>query len=102
MAAEIHFQNIKGAIEKVLEQFDVDLSSTLNATDWVHLQEAFQKRHLLAHKMGVIDAEYQKTTGVSPSLIGRRVSVQPEEIYSLLRCLRKIGEELYNALESKT
>ena len=101
-AADIRFQNIKRAIKNVLEQFDVDLSSTLDATDWVRLQEAFQKRHLLTHKMGVIDAEYQKTTGIPLSLIGRRVSVQPEEIYSLLRGLRKIGEELYQALESKT
>ena len=100
-AADIRFQNIKGAIEKVLEQFDVDLVLTLDSADWDRLQEAFQKRHLLAHKMGVVDAEYQKTTGVSPSLIGRRVSIRLEEIHYLLRGLRKIGEELYEALESK-
>lgn len=100
-AADIRFQNIKGAIENVLEQFGVDLASTLNSADWVRLQEAFQKRHLLAHKMGVVDAEYQKATGVSASLIGRKISIQVEEINYLLLGLRKIGEELYRALESK-
>ena len=99
--ADIRFQNIKGAVEKVLEQFDVDLASTLDSADWVRLQEAFQKRHLLAHKMGVVDAEYQKATGVSASLIGRKISIQVEEINYLLLGLRKIGEELYRALESK-
>ena len=101
-AEDIRFQNVKGAAEKVLDQFSVDFAAALDSTDWVRLQDAFQKRHLLAHKMGVVDASYQKATGVSPSLIGRRVSIQPEEIRDLLRGLRKIGEELYQALESKT
>ena len=101
-AEDIRFQNIKGAAEKVLDQFSVDFAAALDSTDWVRLQDAFQKRHLLAHKMGVVDASYQKATGVSPSLIGRRVSIRPEEIRDLLRGLRKIGEELYQALESKT
>ena len=70
-AEEIRFQNIKGAAEKMLDLFSVDFAAGLDSADWVHLQDAFQKRHLLAHKMGVVDASYQKATGVSPSLIGR-------------------------------
>ena len=100
--AEIRFQNIKGAIKEVLKQYDIDLSTSLESADWVHVQEAFQKRHLLAHKMGVVDAEYQKATGTSPSLIGRRVSIQVEEINFLLRALHKLGKQLYQNLESKT
>lgn len=34
-AADIRFQNINGAINNVLEQFNIDLSSALDTTNWI-------------------------------------------------------------------
>jgi len=51
-AAEIRFQNIVGSRDRVMEQFGIDFAATALPSDWAHVHRAFQKRHLLAHKMG--------------------------------------------------
>ena len=101
-AAEIRFQNIKGAAERVLEEFDVTFSDVVEPADWVKIQQAFEKRHLLAHKMGVADEAYQKATGASGSVIGRRVSITRDDIHELLLGLRATGSKLYATLEAKS
>ena len=39
-----------------------------------------QKRHLLAHRMGVIDDAYLEATGDNRALLGRRISVSTDEV----------------------
>jgi hypothetical protein len=101
-AADIRFQNIKGAAENVTEQFSICFEDALAPENWVKIQQAFQKRHLLAHKMGVIDEAYQKATGVAASSIGKRIYIAREEIHELLFGLRAIGAKLYRGLEAKS
>ena len=36
---------------------------------------SFQRRHLLAHAMGVIDQAYVSQTGEDPARVGRRIEV---------------------------
>ncbi len=101
-AADIRFQNIKGAAEKVSEQFSICFADAVAPAGWITIQQAFQKRHLLAHKMGVVDEFYQKATGVTVSSIGKKVSITTEEIYELLLGLRAIGAKLRSDLEAKS
>nr|MDA3950335.1 hypothetical protein [Spirochaeta sp.] len=101
-AADIKFQNIKGAAEKVSEQFSICLADAVDPADWITIQQAFQKRHLLAHKMGVVDESYQKATGVGASSIGKKVSITTDEIHKLLLGLRAIGAKLTSDLEAKS
>ncbi len=98
--SEIRFQNIKRAAEKVLKEFDVTFSDAVESDDWIDIQRAFQKRHLLAHKMGVVDEAYQRATDASASSIGKRITITNDEIRKLLRGLRAIGSKLYKNLET--
>ena len=74
-AAEIQFQNLGGARRKVNEYFAFDFVDSLSQDDWEFARRMFQKRHLIAHKIGVIDDEYvkkptipqQKSAARSPS-----------------------------------
>jgi len=100
-ASEIRFQNINAATEKVLREFGVTISDAVNAADWDNIQRAFQKRHLLAHKMGVVDEAYQKATDALTSSIGKRITITKNEIHKLLEGLRTIGIVLYQKLEAK-
>jgi hypothetical protein len=100
-ATEIRFQNVKGATEKVFEEFGVSFSDAVDPAQWIKIQHAFQKRHLLAHKMGAVDEAYQKTTGVSATSIGKRVSISREDVHELLSGLRAVGYYLYESLEAK-
>lgn len=101
-ATELRFQSIAKARSQVIEQFGADFGVSLKKVEWNHVVQAFQKRHLLAHKMGVIDEAYQKATGESPSLIGRRVSIQSIEVHNLLQHLRTLGRELYRAVATES
>jgi hypothetical protein len=100
-AAEIRFQNIAAARVRVKEQFSVDFAATAAHEDWKHIMRAFQKRHLLAHKMGVVDDDYLSATGDSPSLLGRKVSIAAEEVRELVARLQSLGAELFRSLHSQ-
>ena len=100
-AAEIRFQNIAAARARVREQFGVDFAGTTNPLDWGHVLRAFQKRHLLAHKMGVIDEDYLSATGDSPSLLGRKISIAASEVRDLVAKIQLLGAELFRLLEAK-
>jgi hypothetical protein len=56
--ADIRFQNIAGARRRVRETFGFDFADSLSSDEWHSACRVFQKRHLLAHKMGVIDEDY--------------------------------------------
>lgn len=100
-AGAIRFQNITGAAEKVVEEFGITFSDAVDPANWIKIQRAFQKRHLLAHKMGVVDESYHKAAGADGSVIGRRVSITKNEIHELAIGLRAIGRKLYESLEAK-
>ncbi len=100
-AAEIRFQNIGAARDRVREQFSIDFAATTAPADWKHILRAFQKRHLLAHKMGVVDEDYLSATGESSSLIGRKVSITGNETRELAGHLKALGGDLFHLLESK-
>jgi len=100
-AAEIRFQNIVGARDRVMEQFGIDFAATASPTDLAHVHRAFQKRHLLAHKMGVVDEGYVSATGDSPSLLGRKASIAAPEVRELVAKLQSLGGELFRLLEAK-
>lgn len=98
-AGEIRFQNIDGARDRVQQQFGVDFSAGSDAADWAQVRRAFEKRHLLAHKLGVVDEDYLQATGDSPSLLRRKVSIAGTEVAALAVSLRFIGSELFRLLE---
>jgi len=95
---KISFQNIDVARNKVLTDHSVDISTGLNQDQWSSVIEQFQKRHLLAHKMGIIDEEYINKTGGSPSLIGRKVSISEGDVRELINNLKVVAGNLFNGL----
>lgn len=101
IAAEIRFQNIVGARDRVTEQFSIDFTATASPADWAHVRRAFQKRHLLAHKMGVVDEGYLLETGDSSALLGRKISIATPEVRELVTTLQSLGRELFRLLEAK-
>jgi hypothetical protein len=100
-AAGIRFQNIASARQRVNEQFGVDFAASLEADVWVLLVRCFQKRHLLAHKMGVIDEDYIKATGELGAVVGRKLQIQIPEVRALASALQAVGRELFVLLEKR-
>ncbi|RYG22281.1 hypothetical protein EON82_17430, partial [bacterium] len=52
------FQSLAGAEKKLAKDFTVALSALFDSGDFDFASRMFLRRHVLAHKMGVIDAEY--------------------------------------------
>lgn len=96
---KISFQNIVAAKDKLLRELGFDISTKIEANQWQFICEQFQKRHLIAHKMGVIDEDFVVKTGCSSSLIGRKVSVTEVEVRNLIEALKHIAIILVNSVE---
>ena len=95
---KISFQNIEGARDRLLKESAPDIAAGLDLARWRFVCAQFQKRHLLAHKMGIIDAEFIARTGASPSLLGRKVSISEQEVRALVADLRQIANTLYRGI----
>jgi hypothetical protein len=100
-AVEIRFQNISVARDRVRQQFSVDFASTTASTDWKAILRSFQKRHLLAHKMGVVDEDYLSATGDLATFLGRKVSISAAEVRDLVDRLSRLGDNLFRLLEAQ-
>ena len=90
----ISFQNLEGAKRNLQDAFGIDLSSEVTAYEWRSLVRAFQKRHLIAHKMGVVDQDYLAKATDSEAVVGRRIQVLPEEVRDLVQLVGKVARGL--------
>lgn len=84
---KMSFQNISRARVKILESAGFDIANGLNEHEWDFVKKQFQKRHLIAHKLGIIDDEYIVKTESSDEQLGRKVSVTLEDVDSLIQLL---------------
>lgn len=97
----ISFQNICSAREKVKEQLSVDFAEALEESSWKEMVRSFQKRHLISHKMGVVDQDYIKRSGDSGAVIGRKIQLGEDEIRDIVASLKIIGRTLFEHLRTK-
>ena len=98
-AESLSGQNLTGLKTRVEELFGIDLSSPFDTDEWTNLVRAFQKRHLIAHKMGVIDDAYIAGSGDPGAVKGRKVALSPEEVAAVLPLVRRLGEHVQAELK---
>jgi hypothetical protein len=97
-ADRISFQNLSGARKHVQELFGIDFAASLDANRWTACCRAFQKRHLFAHAMGVIDAEYVAKAGDLNAVVGRKVRLQSDEVLATCATIRELAAALMAGL----
>jgi len=97
-AEDVRFQNLIGARNGVQKLFGLDLMTFVPAQDWEFACRCFQKRHLLAHTMGVIDDDYVQAAKDPAGVVGRKVEIRPEEVKRLIEVVRQFGEKLTGQL----
>ena len=93
-AQDVRFQNLSPANLKVQQLFGIDLMAAVPEPDWEFAGQCFQTRHLLAHKMGVIDDAYLRATNDSTAVLGRKFQIRAEEVKPLVAAVRQLGEHL--------
>lgn len=93
-AQDVRFQNLNGARTRVQKLFGIDLMAAVSADDWAFAGRCFQKRHLLAHAMGVIDAAYIRATNDPTAVVGRKVNIGSAEVKRLVGVVQELGRFL--------
>jgi hypothetical protein len=95
---EVRFQNLAAARKRVQEAFGFDFADGLTPDEWTSACRAFQKRHLLSHKMGVIDDDYVKKANDPHAVVGRKVSLNREEVTAAIQIVRTLGKRLFDGV----
>jgi hypothetical protein len=94
-SADIRFQSISGARRKVQDTFGFDFADGLRPDEWECACRVFQKRHLLAHRMGVIDEEYLQKANDPSAVLSRRVQLTEDEVQSAITIVETMGRRLF-------
>ena len=98
LSNKISFQNIAAAKDKLLKEEGLDITVGLDTKQWSFICEQFQKRHLLAHKMGIIDEEFVKKTSYPMSMVGRKVSITENDVRELAGALKVVVSNLFKGV----
>lgn len=97
-AAKLNFQNLESTRTGFLDLFGIDLSAGVTPEDWRAAATAFQKRHLVAHKLSVVDQQYIRSTGDTHAVVGRKISIRADEVQDLVRIIKKLAPWLSDNL----
>lgn len=101
-AQSISFQNISKARAKVQDLFGIDFAASVAADEWVGVCRTFQKRHLFAHRGGVVDYAYLDATNDKAATLGRKVPLSADEVTAAAATLRCLGRALIEGIAGQT
>ena len=99
-AEKIRFQNLQGAQSNVHRYFGFDIASELAESDWETAVQCFQKRHVLEHKSGVVDAEYKRRANDPRAIVGRKVRLSRNEVRRLINVVHALGAHIFAQMEN--
>jgi hypothetical protein len=74
--------------------FGIAYHAAIPAGDWSFAHAAFMRRHLLAHKAGVIDQQYLDETHEDPAQLGRRIAVVAADVARVAEIVSALGSQL--------
>jgi len=97
-AENVSFQNLVRADQRIQELFGFSLSASLSTVEWEFASRCFQKRHLLAHRMGVVDEAYIQATNDPDAMVGRKIQISSNEVRNLAGTIKSLGTFLAQQL----
>jgi len=99
--ARISYQNLESLKSRVSKLYGIDLTTPFTAEEWRLLVQGFQKRHLIAHRMGVVDQAYISNSGDLWAVVGRKIDLDAKEVSVILLLVRRLGQHVQDALRAK-
>lgn len=97
-AADIQFQNLITARRRVQGAFALDFADVISGDDWESACRVFQKRHLLAHRMGVVDEDYINKTNDRSAIPGRKIAISRDEVTATISIIETLGRRLFEGI----
>ncbi len=99
-AEKVFFQDLQGAQKNLSALFDIDLFDGITAQEGKDAIRGFQKRHLLSHKMGVVDEAYIRKTNDINAVVGRKVTLTSSEVSEVARIVGKLAKHVVAEFET--
>jgi hypothetical protein len=94
--SDIKFQDLVAARRRVQDALALYFSDVLGPHQWDRVCRVFQKRHLLAHKMGWWMATTSKKANDPDAILGRKVNVSRDEVTASISLVEAIGKRLFD------
>ena len=98
-AEKMNFQNLEQARQGFLDLFGITLSTAVQPEEWLAAGMAFQKRHLIAHKLGVVDQDYVTKTGDPRAVVGRKIVIDAGEVQGLTGIINTLAVHMAATLQ---
>lgn len=92
------FQNLDKAALLVQKLFGVDLKAAVPPEAWATAHRGFLKRHVVAHRAGVVDQAYLDQTSDPAAVLGRLLVLGGAEIEGITLAVSQIGRALLTVL----
>ena len=99
-AKKLSFQSLESANRVLRDLFGVGLSAVVEPEEWRATVTSFQKRHLVAHRLGVVDQDYIRKTGDTRAAEGRKIVIDAGEVERLAGVVGKLAERMAVTLGS--
>ena len=93
-ATRLSFQNLDEARKRIDGLFGFDFGAAVDDETWKETVKTVQKRHLIAHKMGVVDSDYMRRSGDITAKEGRKVQIEVSEIRRLRLTMTVLAKRL--------
>lgn len=97
-AVNVSFQSLKAANEHIRRLFGVELQRAVPPDTWENARRGFLKRHVIAHRGGVVDQAYLDQSLDGQAVLGRKVSLDADEVRLVVDAVLTIGRHLLAAL----
>lgn len=85
------FQNLKGGSNLWQSATNKQYSDYLDESELATLTIAFQRRHLFAHRQGLVDQKYIDRSGDTCYQLGQRVVLHENNVREYVALIRKLG-----------
>jgi hypothetical protein len=92
------FQNLEESSKLWQKAKNIGYKQLLSKHDYDELQILFQKRHVLAHRDGIVDQEYIDKTGDRTYCIGQRLVIRDKDILRLADLIEKLTNNLQKVI----
>ncbi|AKD56951.1 hypothetical protein [Spirosoma radiotolerans] len=96
----ISFLNLAGANKNIEKEFQIRIKDFVQPNEWSLLFKYFQRRHVVAHSLGVIDQDYINNTGDTSIRVGQIIPLDVNEILNVIDISKKLALSLNSHLAS--
>ncbi len=84
------FQNLQRGNDLLTKEFGFSYAQILSPSELKHLRAQFQKRHVLIHNSGIIDAPYCQKILQALSKVGQKVVVRKSDVREMVQVLGRL------------